>query len=148
MHFKTPAEGRRYKYYNVPNDLFILQPFGTSSQAMRDAVVPVDQEVLDQALKQHQSWVNVGAYETLSKAQAANGDELAKHFDLLQCLLHIQPKGELLLTPVRSAIVKVVTLTPKLNTSGLRTFCGQVAGMKSFQPCCITSEDARTALTS
>ena len=120
MHFQIPAEGRRYKYYNVPNDIFILQLFGTSSQAMRDAVVPVDQEVLDQALKQHQSWVNVGAYETLSKAQAANGDELAKHFDLLQCLLHIQPKGELLLTQVRSAIVKVVTLTPKLNTSGLQ----------------------------
>ena len=90
------------------------------AQAMRDVVAPVEQEALDEALRKHQSWAHVGAYESLSKAQAANGDELAKHFDLLKCLLHIQPKGELLLTQVRSAIVKVVTLTPKLNTSGLQ----------------------------
>ena len=87
----------------------LAQGSSLKAQAMRNAAVPVDQEeVLDQALRQRQSWAHVGAYETLSKVQAANGDELAKHFDLSQCLQNIQPKGELLLTQVRSAIVKVV----------------------------------------
>ena len=40
-------------------------------------MAPVDQGLLDSVFKNNKSWVNVGAYETVSKSQAANGDELA-----------------------------------------------------------------------
>lgn len=87
---------------------------------MRDTVAPVDQGLLDSVFKNNKSWVYVGAYETVSKSQAANGDELANHFALLQSLLHLQPKGELLLTQVRSAMLKVLTDNPKLNSSDMK----------------------------
>lgn len=87
---------------------------------MRDTVAPVDQGLLDSVFKNNKSWVNVGAYESLSKSQAANGDELGNHFALLQSLLHLQPKGELLLTQVRAAMLKVLTDNPKLNSSEMK----------------------------
>ena len=87
---------------------------------MRDTVAPVDQGLLDSVFKNNKCWVNLGAYETVSKSQAANGDELANHFALLQSLLHLQPKGELLLTQVRSAMLKVLTDNPKLNSSDMK----------------------------
>ena len=83
-------------------------------------MAPVDQGLLDSVFKNNKSWVNVGAYETVSKSQAANGDELANHFALLQSLLHLQPKEELLLTQVRSAMLKVLTDNPKLNSSDMK----------------------------
>ena len=88
--------------------------------AMREIVLPVDQSLLDTAISTHRSWVHVGAYETLSKSQAANGDCLCEHFALLQSLLALQPKGELLLTQVRNAILKVVAVDPKVNKTEMK----------------------------
>ena len=87
---------------------------------MRESVSPVDQGLLDQAISTHKSWVDVGPYESLSKSQASNGDALAEHFPLLECLLTPQPKGELLLTQVRAAILKVVAVNPKINSTEMK----------------------------
>ena len=40
----------------------------------REQVTPVDQSVLDMALHSNKSWQDLGAYETISKAQAADGE--------------------------------------------------------------------------
>ena len=43
-------------------------------------VLPVDQSLLDVAISTRKTWSNVGAYESLSKTQAANGNSLADQF--------------------------------------------------------------------
>ena len=84
----------------------------------REQVTPLDQSVLDMALHSNKSWQDLGAYETI-KAQAADGESLAMHFDLLKSLLLVQPEGQLLLTQVRASILKAVSLEPELNKTSL-----------------------------
>ncbi|CAJ1423303.1 unnamed protein product [Effrenium voratum] len=86
----------------------------------REQVTPLDQSVLDMALHSNKSWQDLGAYETISKAQAADGESLAMHFDLLKSLLLVQPEGQLLLTQVRASILKAVSLEPELNKTSLK----------------------------
>ena len=86
----------------------------------REQVTPVDQSVLDMALHSNKSWQDLGAYETISKAQAADGESLAMRFDLLKSLLLVQPEGQLLLTQVRASILKAVSLEPELNKTSLK----------------------------
>ena len=83
-------------------------------------MTPLDQSVLDMALHSNKSWQDLGAYETISKAQAADGESLAMRFDLLKSLLLVQPEGQLLLTQVRASILKAVSLEPELNKTSLK----------------------------
>eukprot|EP00438_Fugacium_kawagutii_P017597 Skav213573 [mRNA] locus=scaffold1790:111160:111927:+ [translate_table: standard] len=80
----------------------------------------VDQQALDLLLHSNQSWSHFGAYETISKSQAADGKCLADHYLLLKALLDLQPGGQLLLTQVRSSVLKVCSLKPEVNQSQLK----------------------------
>lgn len=80
----------------------------------------VEQQALDLLLHSNQSWSHLGAYESISKAQAADGKCVAEHHLLLSALLDLQPGGQLLLTQVRSSVLKVCSLKPEINQSQLK----------------------------
>ena len=95
----------------------------------------VDQSSLDLLLQSNQSWCQLGAYETISKSQAADGKCLADHYLLLKALLDLQPGGQLLLTQVRSSVLKVCSLKPEVNQSQLKNLLW--AGSRYDKVCCM-----------
>ena len=95
----------------------------------------VDQSSLDLLLQSNLSWCQLGAYETISKSQAADGKCLAEHHLLLKALLDLQPAGQLLLTQVRSSVLKVCSLKPDVNQSQLKNLLW--AGSRYDKLCCM-----------
>ena len=81
---------------------------------------PVNQDQLDQVLVSNLTWADCGVYESLAKAQAADGEGLASQHKLLKQLLSSQPGGNFLLTQVRSGILKVCGIKPDINKSELK----------------------------
>lgn len=95
----------------------------------------VDQNSLDLLLQSNQSWSQLGAYETISKPQAADGQSLAEHYPLLKALLDLQPAGQLLLTQVRTAVLKVCSIKPEVNQTQLKNLLW--AGSRYDRLCCM-----------
>lgn len=95
----------------------------------------VDQNALDLLLQSNQSWSQLGAYETISKPQAADGKSLADHYPLLKALLDLQPSGLLLLTQVRTSVLKICSIKPEINQTKLKNLLW--AGSRYDKLCCM-----------